>query len=75
MLVAAVAGIDHRDIGCHRSYKRSTFFRVTHSTDICIAGNNANSIGNTLALGSGAGISGRKTKSLSSKIHHGCLET
>lgn len=55
MLMTTVTGVDNRNRRSHRSYERSTFFWMTHSTDISITGNNTNCIGNTFAFGSGTG--------------------
>ena len=61
MLMTTVTGVDNRNRRSHRSYERSTFFRMTHSTDICITGNDTNRIGNTFAFGSGTGTGRRET--------------
>ena len=63
MLMTAVACIDDRESGsAWKQPVRSTLFRMTHSSNICVAGNDADGICNTLTFGSGAGIGRRKTK-------------
>ena len=73
--MSAVTGVDHGNFGSLRSDQWGTLFWMTHSTDICKTGNNANGIRNAFTFGCGTGIGGRKTKSLSTKIHHGSFET
>ena len=75
MLMSAVTGIDHGNFRSQRSDQRGTLFWMTHGTDVCKTGNNANGIRNAFTFGSGTGIGGRKTKSFSAKIHHGSFET
>jgi len=51
MLVTAVSGVYNGNGRFGRSDKRCAFLGMTDGTDICITGNYANRIGNTLTLG------------------------
>ena len=52
-VMTTIAGIDHRYSGMGGCYHRSTFFRMTHSADICKTGDNTDGIGYTFTLGCG----------------------
>ena len=56
VMMTTVAGINYWNSGFLGGYKRCTFLWMTHSTDICIAGNNTNGIGNAFTFGCRAGI-------------------
>ena len=70
MLVAAVTGVDDRNPGFGSGYHGSTLFGMAHGTDISVAGNDADGIGNALTFGSRAGIGRRKTKYTAPEIEH-----
>ena len=53
--MAAVTGIDHRNQGFLCSYHGSTFLGMAHSTDVRIAGDDADGIGYTFSLRSRRG--------------------
>lgn len=51
--MTTVAGINYWNSGFLGGYKRCTFLWMTHSTDICVTGNNSDRIRNTFTFGCG----------------------
>ena len=70
MLVAAVAGVDHRNPGKLRSNLRSAFLWVAYGTDIGKGRDYADGVGNTFSFCGAAGIRRSKPQHLAAKIHH-----
>lgn len=75
MLMSAVTCVDNGNGRLGRSYIGSTFFWMTDGTDICIAGNHADGVGNTFTLGCGTACGRRKTKYLTTQIDHSSFKT
>ena len=53
VMMTTVAGINYWNSGFLGGYKRCTFLWMTHSTDICVTGNNPDRIRNTFTFGCG----------------------
>ena len=71
----AVACIDHRDGGTGRRNHRRPLFGMTHGTDVRIAGDDPDGVGNTFSFGSGRGTRVGKPKYLTAQIQHGGFKT
>ena len=68
--VAAVTGIDHRDLAVKGSAQRGPLFWVAHGGNIRIAADNADGIRNGFTLGSTGNTGIRKTQHLAAQTQH-----
>ena len=70
MLMAAVSGVDDRNrgvVGCHG---RGALLRMANGCDVSKARDDADGVGNGLALGGGGDIAGREADDASAEIQH-----
>ena len=74
VLMAAVSGVDHRDAGIPRGPQRRALLRVAHRAHVGVAGDDADGVGDALALRRGAGIRGREAEDAAAEIQHGGLK-
>ena len=68
--VAAVTGIDHRDLAVKGSAQRGPLFGVAHGGNIRIAADNADGIRNGFTLGSTGNTGIRETQHLAAQTQH-----
>ena len=74
VVVAAVAGVDHRHVRLHRGHQRRALLGVAHGDDVRVAGDDFHGVGNALALGGrGRGRLG-KAQHLPAQFVHGRLK-
>ena len=70
MLVTAVARIDDRNRGIHRSDHRRTFLWMTHGSDVCKAADDTDGVSNAFTFSSGGRICRRKTDHAAAQLQH-----
>ena len=70
MLVAAVAGVDHRDTGITGRAQRRAFLGVAHGCDVGIARDDADGIRYAFPLGCGRGVGACKAEHRAAKVEH-----
>ena len=74
VVVAAVAGVDHRDGGVHGRYQGRALLGVAHGDDVRIAADGFGGVGYALALGGRGGIGRGKADDIAAQLVHGRLE-